>query len=334
MRIEELTLDEWDESLPPSGVGPFHAAEPLRVIEDHSSASLRLFGGFRGEEAVALLPAFIRREPFVTGAFSPPPGFGVPRLGPVLMPTSPKRRKQERLNRRFVDAVLDEIDVERSLLVLRFSCEPAYADPRPFRWAGFDVDHRFSYRVPLASRTTEDVLQSFSKSLRREIRDARDLDVSVSVRDRKGARKVYEATSERYAEQDVGFPVSWEFTRDVIDAMDDRARVYVAETPEGEFLSGITALYSDDACYFWTGGTRATYENVSVNSLLHWRVIEDAMTDPPGDGVARYDMYSGENERVSKYKSKFGGDLVPYYVVSADNRATAVARRLYERFRY
>lgn len=39
-------------------------------------------------------------------AVTSPPGFGVPRLGPILLPASPKRPKQERVNPEFTESVL------------------------------------------------------------------------------------------------------------------------------------------------------------------------------------------------------------------------------------
>ncbi|ELY67297.1 lipid II:glycine glycyltransferase FemX [Natrinema versiforme] len=334
MHLTDLTFSEWDDTLPETGFGPFHTSDSLRVIDEHTAGDLYLFGGYRGEQPVGLMPLFLRDQPFVTGALSPPPGFGIHRMGPILMPTSPKRRKQEKINRTFIEGILSVLDIDRSLLLFRLSCDTTYADPRPFRWAGFDVDFRFTYRLDLESTTPDTVLKSFSKSLRREIQDGEDLDHSITIQGVDGLRKVYDATRERYEEQGIGFPMSWEFMRDLIGSLDDRARVYVAETPDGEFLSGIIALYSNDTCYFWKGGTTASYENVSVNSLLHWRVIEDILTDPELDDITQYDMYSANNERITKYKSKYGGDLVPYYIVESASPTMSLAKKAYAKLTY
>lgn len=334
MDIRALTFSEWDDTLPETGFGPFHTSDSLRVIDEYTAGELYLFGGFRGEQPVGMMPVFVRKKPFVRGALSPPPGFGIHRMGPVLMPTSPKVRKQEKINRTFVDELLSILDTDNSLFLLRFSCDTTYSDPRPFRWAEFDVDFRFTYRIDLESTTPDAVLNSFSKSLRREIRDGEDLDHSITDQGIEGLRRVYDATRNRYEEQGIGFPMPWEFMRDLIDSFDDRARVYVAETPDGEFLSGIIALYSNDTCYFWKGGATATYENVSVNSLLHWRIIEDILTDPALDDITQYDMYSANNERITKYKSKYGGELVPYYIVESSSTTMSIAKKAYAKLTY
>ncbi len=330
MRIEELSLSEWEDALPSDGFEVFHTPEALGVIESHATGELKLYGGFKGQQPIGLLPIVVQERSLGTAVLSPPPGFGIPRLGPVLMPTSPKRRKREKVNSSFAEQVLDEIDADSSLTVFRMVCNTDYVDPRPYRWADLDLDTSFTYSLDLDGVDSDEVLKSFSKSLRREIRDGLDLDVSVTVHGVESARDVYEETRSRYAEQDQQFPMEWPYVRDLVSALDERARVYVARTPDGEFLSGITVLYSNDAGYFWQGGTRATYRNVSVNSLLHWHIIQDIADDPPVDGVSRYDLMGANTERLCRYKSKFGAELVPYYVVESPGKHMDVAKRAYQ----
>ena len=329
MRIERLDLAEWRDALPDSGIEVFHRPEALAVLDEHASSDLELYGGFKGQEAIGLLPVFTSSRLVGTTIMSPPPSMNVPRLGPVVTPTSPKQRKIERVNRDFTEAVLEEMDTDL-LSLFRTVCHSAYADPRPYLWEDYDLTTQFTYVVDLADTTADEVLASFSSGLRREIRDARDLDVSVAVEGLDGARAVYEATKERYEEQDRGFPLSWEYVRDLVEGLDEHARVYVARGPDGEFLSGITALYSTDDAYFWQGGTRAEYDGVSVNSLLHWRIVTDVLEDPSLDGVTGYDLMGANTERLCRYKSKFAADLVPYYVVESDGVGMDVAKATYQ----
>ena len=331
MRVERLDISDWSDALPSEGVELFHTPEALSVLADHATGELRLYGGFKGQQPIGLFPTIVQDRSIGTAVLSPPPGFGVPRLGPIVMPTSPKQRKREKVNSSFTEEVLEEIGVDDSLTLFRTVCGAGYADPRPYAWSDMDVDTKFTYVLDLEDADPDEVMKSFSKSLRREIRDGADLDVEIRREGVDGARAIYEDTRVRYREQDEAFPLSWEYVRDLVEALEevDRSRVYVARTPEGEFLSGITVLYSDDAGYFWQGGTRATYENVSVNSLLHWRVIEDIIEDPPMDSVTSYDLMGANTERLCRYKSKFCADLVPYYVVESQGPGMDVAKRAY-----
>jgi len=73
-----------------------------------------------------------------------------------------------------------------------------------------------------------------------------------------GRRRVFESVQSRYAEQDRGFTLTKEYVDDLTTALaaEDRCRTYVARGPDGEYLSGIVVLYSNDAAYYWLGGSR------------------------------------------------------------------------------
>jgi hypothetical protein len=330
MKIERLDFAEWEAGLPDTGFEVFHTAEALSVLDRHSASDLILFGGYRGDQLVAMYPLFIRDIGGIDVVSSPPPGMSVPRLGPIVMPTSPKRRKQEKVTREFTNGVLDELDIDSSWAVCRLICGSEYTDPRPYQWAGLAVEPSFTYRLSVGGRSKDTLLGSFSQSLRREIRSGEDLALDIEVTGVGGGETVFRETVSRYAEQDEHFGVTWPYVRDIITELDERCQVYIARDPDGEYLGGIITLFSNDAAYYWLGGTRASYEGVSVNSLLHWQIIRDVAKDPPVDSVSFYDLVGANTERLCQYKSKFGAELVPYCVVESDGLVMDAAKEAYQ----
>ena len=335
MEIRRLSLAEWDEALPDDGFEVFHTPEALEALEAHTRGELRLYGGYKGEQPIGLAPVFVREQAFGTVALSPPPGFGIPRLGPLVMPTSPKQRKRERVNGRFTEGLLKEFDVDASTTLFRMVCPTSYADPRPFDWSALSVDPTFTYHLPVRE-DTDALLRSFSKSLRREIRDVGEVNCSIEVGDHEDIRRIYEQARDRYAEQDRSFGLTWPYVRDLTDALSavDRCLPYVVRDGDGDFVSGIVALYSNDAAYYWLGGAIATLDGTTVNSALHWRIIRDIAADEPPTSVDTYDLMGANTERLCRYKSKFGADLVPYYTVESEGpgmRAAKTAYRLMSR---
>ena len=333
MDVTEITYDEWSDHLPATGFDPFHTREALEVLDRYADGDVRLFVGQRGEQPVGLLPLFVREEGPLTFVMSPPPGLAVPRLGPVLMPTSPKRRKREKTNRRFTEAILERIGASDPLTAFGMVSPPEYTDPRPYSWNGLYVDARFTYAIDLAERGTEDVLSAFSSDLRRGIGKRDELDIDITVEGGNAARRVCADMKERHAEQGLSYPTPPSFSEDLVDSLDDQSRVYVARAPDGSYLSGITVLYSNDEAIFWQGGAKANYQNVSVNSLLHWRIIEDILDDPELESVERYDLGNAGVERISAYKSKFDAQLRPHYEVKSNlmllaKKAYSVQRHL------
>ncbi len=332
MRVERIDLDEWTDALPDEGFEVFHTPTALSVLADHVDGDLRLFAGYKGHHPVALMPVVVDEGIFRTLVFSPPPSRNIPRMGPVLMPNSPKRRKQEKVNQRFTEAVLEAVEADTPLELFRMVCNTTYADPRPFRWQDFDLATKFTYVLDLDGQTTDEVLDSFSKSLRRDIRDAEDLDVTIQREGVDAARTIYDQTRDRYQEQGRGFSLPRDYVEDLVSGLKavDRARVYTARDENDELLTGVTVLYSNDAGYYWQGGTRTVHDGVSVNSHLHWRIIEDIIEDPPRESVRRYDLMGANTERLCRYKSKFGADLVPYYGIESSGRTMSLAKKTYQ----
>lgn len=318
MDVTEITYDEWTDHLPETGFDPFHTREALEVIDRYADGDVRLFVGKRGEQLIGLFPLFVRDEGPLTFVMSPPPGLAVPRLGPILMSTSPKQRKREKTNQRFTEAVLERIDASDPLTAFGMVSTPEYTDPRPYSWNGLSVDARFTYAIDLAERKADDVLNAFTSDLRSEIRKRDELDIDITIEGGNAARQVCADMKERHAEQGLSYSTPPSFSEDLVDSTDDRSRVYVARTPDGSYLSGITILYSTDEAIFWQGGAKANYQNVSVNSLLHWRIIEDILDDPELESVERYDLGNAGVERISDYKSKFDARLRPHYEVKSN----------------
>jgi hypothetical protein len=327
VNVEPTTLDEWDALLPSSDVEPFHRSAALRVLDAHSAGDLQLYAGFRGEQPVALFPAFVRETPVGRIVTSPPPGLLVPRLGPVLMPTSPKQRKREKLNVAFTDVLVEELDLDAPTALFRTLTPVGYGDPRPFEWRGLSVTPEFTYRLDL-DRSVDDVHASFSKSLRREVRDGDDLPITVDV-DPDAVETVRRDVADYYADQGEPFGVTPGYARDLVAAMGEDARVYVVRGPDGEYLTGIVVLYGGGSAYFWLGGTRATYDGTSVNTLVHDRILRDVIEDPDLADVTAYDLVGANTERLCKYKAKFGADLTPYYTVESVGAPIRVAKKVY-----
>ncbi len=333
MEIERLELEEWGDALPSSGFEVFHDPDALAVLDAHTDAELRLYGAFKGQQAVGLLPAFVDQKPIGRTVFSPPVSLGVPRLGPIIAPNSPKRRKWERINAALAEGVLADIEADSRSTLFRMTCPVGYDDPRPYGWNDLSVDTEFTYVVDLEDcADVEDAMAGFSKSLRNEMRRYEDLDLEIDTEGIDAALRIYDDVVEQYAEYDDTAPMSRPFLRDLLSSLDDeRWRVYVARTPDGEYLSGIVTLFSNDLAYYWQGGVTASYEHVSVNNLLHRVILEDLVTDPALESITGYDLVGANTERLCEYKGKFNGELRPYYVVESSGLEMSLAKSAYRR---
>ncbi|OAQ54434.1 hypothetical protein HTG_02480 [Natrinema mahii] len=332
MDIERLTLEEWGDALPATGYEVFHEPDALDVLDDHTDAERQLYGAFKGQQPVGLLPVFVDERSIGRTVLSPPVSLSVPRLGPILDPASPKRHKRERINRELTAGVIDAVGVGDRTTLFRMRCPLEYVDPRPYEWNDFSLEPRFTYVLDCEGETIESLMTGFSKSLRREMRKKDELDLTVEREGIESALRVYEDVVEQYRAHDDSPPISRAFLRDLLTALDDDLwRVYVARTPDGEYQSGVVTLYSPDLAYFWQGGVTATYEGVSVNSLLHRAILEDILTDPALESVTGYDLVGANTERLCEYKAKFNSDLRQYYVVESSGLEMSLAKTAYQK---
>lgn len=333
MRIERIGVDEWGDALPKSGFEVFHLPDALSVVEKHTDANCRLYAAKKGQETVGLFPLFLLERRVGRMAVSPPPGLSIPRLGPILMPNSPKLRKREKLNQALIDGALEDVDANASTTLFRVLCPLNYTDPRPFSWNDLDVNPKFTYTVDTAGASTlDELMKGFSKSLRNKMRRLPDLDVRIEDEGRTGAIRIYQDVKARYLEQDETPPVSHRFVEDLTDALDDRFRAYVARDETGAYLGGILALYSNDLAYFWQGGVRNSHDGVSVNTLVHRRILEDILTDSELESISGYDLVGANTERLCEYKAKFCGDVTPYYAVESSGVGMKTAKTAYQMF--
>jgi len=333
MEVTRIRLDEWSDALPNTGFEVFHDPDALAVLDDHADAELQLYGAYKGQQAVGLLPLFVGSRSVGRTAFSPPISFSVPRLGPLINPASPKRSKRERINTELVENVVETLDLTNRSTLFRMSCPIEYTDPRPYSWREFTVKPNFTYIVDCSqSETIDDAMGGFSRSLRKEMRQLDDLDLSIETEGIETAHRIYDDVAEQYRAHDDTVPMSHSFLDDLLHQIDDdRWRVYVARTPDGEYKGGIVTLYSNDLAYFWQGGVAASYENISVNTLLHRVIIEDILTDPELDSIHGYDLVGANTKRLCEYKAKFNADLRAYYVVESSGLEMSLAKSAYQK---
>lgn len=328
IEVERLADDdqaEWNDLLERMpGRTPFHRREALAVLADHAGQDVHPLVGYKGQEPVGLFPVFETGRGPLTAAFSPPPRLKVTYLGPVVADLSQmSSNSAERRRRRFITAATEWVDDEIDPRYVHIRTATEFEDPRPFDWAGFDLTPRFTYEVDLTAGP-ERLFDAFSRDARSNVRDA-EAACSVREGDRVALDRIVEQVRSRYLEQDVPFPVSDAFVRDLYDALPDgTVQPYVCEV-DGEFAGGSIVLDDGECVYGWLGSVVPAVE-YDVNDFLHWHVIQRAADD----GRSTYDLVGANDARLSRFKSKFAPTLRRYHELSRTGPATALIERVYQ----
>lgn len=328
---ERETWDRFVERSPQGTV--FHQLDALETIAEHANATLHPLLGRKGQEPVGILPVFEVTRGFLRLAFSPPPEMGLSQLGPAFAPAGGMNsRTAEKRRRRFVAGAVEWIDETIDPSYVHLRTHRQLSDVRPFAWCGFDLTPRYTYVVDLLPER-EELLSSFSGDARRNVRAADGGEPSASVRiEERGVgavEPIVEHLDRRHEEQDLTFPVDTDYASDLYRRLDGRMRAYVC-TVDGEYATGMLTLEDDETVYRWQGGARPVVDvDVSVNDLLDWRIMCDAIDR----GRIRYDLVGANTRGVADYKAKFAPELCSYHAAERGTKAMQVATGLYRRLR-
>lgn len=328
MGIEVQTVDDparWNDLLSDTDhATAFHHDEALSVLENHSGATCHRLVGLKGEEPVGLFPVFTIQKGPALVAVSPPPDLKLPYLGPLMLNRhSPKRRRRDKQNRRFVDACVEWLETERGPSFTSVRTAPGYDDVRPFVWQEYKATPRYTYIVDI-DRPSDELLSAFSTDARRNITNDYEVDYELTEGGHDDIDHIIEQVTNRHAEQGESFPLSAEVVHDLYTALPDgMVRPYVCRI-EGEFAGGSVVLEYGDRSICWVGGAKTSVD-LPVNDLLDWT----CMTNSMDRGVKQYDLAGANNPRIARFKAKFAPELVPYYRLESGTRTMFVLSKLY-----
>ncbi len=328
--VREVTdPDEWNRYVERSPQGTvFHRAECLSVLTEHADGRAHLLGGYKGQEPVGIFPVTTLSKARITTAFSPPPGFLIPYLGPALLcGDGLKRRKAEKRHHRFVAGCLDWIEDQYAPKYTHVRTACGYGDVRPMAWHGFDVTPQHTYAVDLGD-DEEALLMRFSGDARSNVRNTDDADYEIELGGREAIERIVAQLDRRYDEQDESYLLDAAFVTDLYDRLgEEHVKPYVCRV-EGEFVRGMIALADEKRVYRWQGGAKST-GGLPVNDLLDWQIMREAMAAARRE----YDLVGADTERLNGYKAKFDPELRTYYSTERGSRPMRMVAGLYKQLR-
>lgn len=324
--IEARIVDdpaEWNSLVERSEqASPFHRYESLSVVAEYSGGELLPYVAVKGEEPVGIFPVYsLSRGPFRT-AVSPPPALEVNYLGPAQLPAhGAKQRKAEKRHRRFVEAVLDDVDERIDPHYVYVRTGLGYDDPRPLIWNDFEATPRYTYSVDL-TRDADDLFMSFSSDLRRNVKRGRENDgIVIGEGDVEDVGRIVRRTKARHEEQGVAYSVPPAFVQDLYRSLPDEAMAVYTLTDGDEFLGGVLTLEDESTVYRWQS-VADLESDVPVADILDWELIQRSIDR----GRTRLDLVGANNPRLCGYKAKFNPAVETFYSLERSTRSFDVAK--------
>ncbi len=179
----------------------------------------------------------------------------------------------------------------------------------PFRWHGFRIEPRFSYRI-MNLKDYETVKSRIGKTVNKNVKAAQR-NITVEE-DSKDYECMLELQCMTYARQNRKPPYPDEFTLKVMkNSVENGAgRLMIAKDESGIAHGAVFLLYDHNTCYYLLGGQNPDYKSDGSQNLLLVKAIEFASTVSDS-----FDFEGSMIEGVENFFRQFGGEQIVYYRV-------------------
>lgn len=221
-----------------------------------------------------------------------------------------------------IHSIVDELESGKYASA-ELSNRYTFDDPRILLWRGWQIWPRYTYVVPIGN--LEEQWQRVEQNTRRLIsrceRDGMTLELSD---DTDAFYTMHEAT---YHRKGVEPYTSREKFITLYQKLKQRdaCQIYFALTNDGKRVAGQIILMSKHpVTHTWMAGSDKEFLRSGASAFLRWKAFEDLNRR----GYAYNDLTDAMNERVAKFKSQFGGQLVPSFVIYREISSKLHIRKL------
>jgi len=301
----------WDDLVKSSSFGTlFHTVEWLKLVKEQTNAEYLPIMFYKGSQLIAIYPVFIQKKGPIKLALSPPSRSYILYLGPVISDyESMKQDKKESIYIQIQEELDNYLFKNIGCKYARIRSSPGLFDSRPLRWAGYNIDSYYTYRINLKSDINQ-IWDRFDKSVRRMINQAQEENIIVRTGDQNDLGFIHDLLYQRYIEQGLKPTDYKDYLLKIYKKFyPENLKIFVAEY-KGERVSGCFYLCFKNIMYFWVGLPKTDVAGGSPNDLIQWEAIRWAQSN----GFDYYElMDAGDDPRLRHFKSKYNPDLVIWF---------------------
>ncbi len=189
----------------------------------------------------------------------------------------------------------------------------------PYRWAGYELEPRFTYRLSDLS-DTEALYSGFNKTARKNIKYASN---KVNISYDLNKDELWDTLNKTFQGQSRKNPMDKELVFRIVEECEKNGngKYICAKDPEGNVHSCAYFVYDDKVCYYLLGATDPEFRSSGAQSLILWEGIKFA------SGVSRvFDFEGSMIEGIENFFRQFGGNCCVYYEVRKQSLINEVLR--------
>ncbi len=264
---------------------------------------------WRGEEAAAAMPIFVREGRFGDRKILMPPS--THSLGPWF------REIEGAYQTRFADKKAPLTELIEALPEFSYFGQQFHRSVTnwlPFCWQGFEQTTRYTYILPDLS-DLDAIWNGFTGSIRRNIRKAVK---EVKVEEDEDIDRFLTLHSKTFERQGRKAPYSRELltSLDAACAQNSARKILFAVDSQGRTHCATFFVYSEAETIYLLSGADPDLRSSGANSLIIWEGIQFASTVSH-----EFDFAGSMLEPIERYFRRFGARQVPYFQISKIRRS-------------
>lgn len=312
MEIRPLTEDEfplWDDFVDESPQGSIYSKSFwLKLISEIAGMRFRILAVFQGGSMCGGVGLCFRKTMFGDIVRCP---LLTPYNSIILeKPSTKYPSKVTSDNLKVVAAIIHELETTKYASI-EIRNRPSIDDIRAFSWDGWDVKVGYTYEVPLFN--LEELKSTMAHSVRKQINKCEEANVHITTEDNYNEfHPIYRLLTSR--RQNIPMSIGENKFKTLYENLKQHncCRMYLAHLENGESISiRITLFTKNEVAHDWVAGANPEYFQTGATPFLLWKIIEDLSQQ----GYRYLDLNGANAENIARFKSEFGGKLVPYYTV-------------------
>ena len=197
---------------------------------------------------------------------------------------------------------------------------PAILNALPFRWAGYRLELRYTYRLTQL-KSTDELWEGMRGNVRREIRKGRK---RLEVAENLGVDRFYDVLSKTYERQGIPVPRSLAEIERLEEACSRHGvgSMLFARDEAGEIHAVAWVVWDRHAAYYLLAGAEPRLRTSGASSLLLWEAMMRAreVTDT-------FDFHGSMVQPIERFFRGFGARQTPYLSVTKMGPAFRAALR-------
>lgn len=219
---------------------------------------------------------------------------------------APEAQSDYGTQKKIIQEIFEKLDDKHSVVQTLAPCNQYVL---PFRWLGYRMEPRFTYRLSDLSDCNA-LYQNFNKTAKKNIKYAKN---KVEVYTETNVETLIMMLDRTFSAQKRKNPMSRDLIQRIVQNCEENhcGKYFEARDPAGNIHSCAYFVFDEKVCYYLLGASDSEFRSSGSQSLLLWEGIQFASTHSEV-----FDFEGSMVEGIENFFRQFGGICTPYYIVS------------------